>query len=335
MLDVLGLDETCAAVYKALLEQPQAGIEELRRSLRLDEDGLRTSLDRLSELALVRPRQGEPDVYRAVDPQLGVQAVIAHQQEQLAAEQQRVEQLRLAAVHLAADFAAIRPRRGLPDVEQLDDIDEIRDRIHILVREVRDEVMTLVSGGAQSAASMEAARSQDEELLRRGVRMRTVYLDSVRNSPETVEYATWLGELGGEIRTVPALPLRLMIMDRDVAIVPVDGADSKAGALLLAAHGPVTAMCALFDRFWEEATPLGHSPDRDRGRDACGPTRQEAEVLRMLSQGLTDETVAKHLGVSARTARRIAAELMDELGARSRFQAGARAVAKGWLSGEE
>lgn len=335
MLDVLGLDETCAAVYKALLEQPQAGIEELRQSLRLDEDGLRASLDRLSELALVRPRLGEPDVYRAVDPQLGVQAVIAHEQEQLAAEQQRVEQLRLAAVHLAADFAARRPRRGLPDVEQLDDIDEIRDRIHILVREVRDEVMTLVPGGAQSAASMEAARSQDEELLRRGVRMRTVYVDSMRNSPETVEYATWLGELGGEIRTVPALPLRLMIMDRDVAIVPVDGADSKAGALLLAADGPVTAMCALFDCFWEEATPLGPSPDRARGRDACGPTRQEAEVLRMLSQGLTDETVAKHLGVSARTARRIAAELMDELGARSRFQAGARAVAKGWLSGEE
>ncbi|WP_185832100.1 hypothetical protein [Streptomyces sp. WAC 04229] len=55
----------------------------------------------------------------------------------------------------------------------------------------------------------------------------------------------------------------------------------------------------------------------------------------MLSQGLTDETVAKHFSVSARTARLIAAELMDKPGARSRFQAGARAVAKGSLSGEE
>ncbi|RSN64753.1 hypothetical protein DMH12_02090 [Streptomyces sp. WAC 04229] len=81
--------------------------------------------------------------------------------------------------------------------------------------------------------------------------------------------------------------------------------------------------------------PLGHSPDRARDRDACGLTRQEVEVVRMLSQGLTDETVAKHFSVSARTARLIAAELMDKPGARSRFQAGARAVAKGSLSGEE
>ncbi len=53
----------------------------------------------------------------------------------------------------------------------------------------------------------------------------------------------------------------------------------------------------------------------------------------MLAQGLTDEAVAKRLGVSPRPARRIAADLMEKLGARSRFQAGARAVAKGWLSG--
>ncbi|KLI96690.1 helix-turn-helix domain-containing protein [Streptomyces albidoflavus] len=334
MLDTLGLDEACANVYRTLLAQPRAGLEDLRRLLGISEHELRAALDKLSEMALIRPSLNEPHTFRAVDPKLGLHSMVAQEQERLAAEQRRVEQLRAAADRLTADFAASRPHKSALDVERLDGIEEIRDRIHVLVRAVKAEVMTLAPGGAQSAASMEAAKPQDRELLGRGVRMRTLYLDSVRNSPPTVAYAKWLSEQGGEVRTVPSLPIRLMLLDRDVAIVPTDGDNSAAGALVVTANGTLTALCALFDSIWETAMPLGQV-SRDRGRDERGLTSQEAEALRMLSQGLTDEAVAKRLGVSPRTARRIAADLMELLGARSRFQAGARAVAKGWLTGEE
>jgi len=43
--------------------------------------------------------------------------------------------------------------------------------------------------------------------------------------------------------------------------------------------------------------------------------------------------IARKLGVSVRTSRRITAELTQRLGARSRFQAGARAVERGWIKG--
>lgn len=332
MLDALGLDDACENVYRSLLAQPSAGFEELRRSLGVAEAELRDALDKLSELALIRPSLEEPRIYRAVDPELGIQSVIARQQERLAAEQQRVEQLRVAAAQFAADFAASRPHRSTADVERLDGIEEIRDRIKVLVRAVKTDVMTFAPGGAQSAASMEAAKPQDEELLRAGVRMRTLYLDSVRNSPATAGYAKWLSELGGEVRTAPSLPIRLMIMDRSVAIVPTDGENSTSGALVITGSGTLTALAALFDSIWENATPLGAV---SRDRDGRGLTSQEAEALRMLGQGLTDEAVAKRLGVSPRTARRIAADLMELLGARSRFQAGTRAVVKGWLAGDE
>ncbi|MGW2995319.1 helix-turn-helix domain-containing protein, partial [Streptomyces sp. NPDC001193] len=52
---------------------------------------------------------------------------------------------------------------------------------------------------------------------------------------------------------------------------------------------------------------------------------------RLLAEGHTDEGIAKRLGVSHRTARRIATVLMERLGARSRFEAGVRAVRCGWL----
>jgi DNA-binding CsgD family transcriptional regulator len=52
---------------------------------------------------------------------------------------------------------------------------------------------------------------------------------------------------------------------------------------------------------------------------------------RLRAEGHTDEAIAKRLGVSHRTARRIASELMERLDARSRFEAGVRALQQGWL----
>ncbi|MFG3347499.1 helix-turn-helix transcriptional regulator [Streptomyces sp. NPDC048018] len=259
---------------------------------------------------------------------MAIQALMARQEERVAAEQHRTEQIRLAAAQLAADFTTSRAHQNIDGIERLDGLDEIRDRIRLLVRDVREEVLALAPGGGQQAANMEAARPQDQALLERGVRMRTLYLDSVRNSPATVSYAKWLTEYGGEVRTAPSLPVRLTILDRKIAIVPVDDENSSAGALVLTGTGTLTALSALFDTIWARATPLGTTT---RERDPNGLNSQEQAALHLLGQGLTDEAVAKRLGVSPRTARRIAADLMELLGARSRFQAGCRAVGKGWL----
>ncbi|MFE9456346.1 helix-turn-helix domain-containing protein [Streptomyces californicus] len=334
MLEALGLDGVSENVYRAVLAHPQAEFDTLRERLGLPENELRAALDKLSELALVRPGFDQPHCFRAVDPEVGIQAVIARQQERLAAEQQRIEQIRLAAAQLTADFTVARPHKHIDGIERLDGIEEIRERISLLVRGIRTEVMTLAPGGAQSEASMEAAKPQDQILLERGVRMRTLYLESVRNSPATVAYANWLTGLNGEVRTTPSLPIRLMVLDRQIAIVPTDEENSRAGALVLSGSGTVTALCALFDTIWDNAVPLGSSSSRER-EDGRGLSPQESEALRLLGQGLTDDAVAKRLGVSPRTARRIAADLMEKLGARSRLQAGARAVARGWLTGEE
>ncbi|MEU5796320.1 regulatory LuxR family protein [Streptomyces sp. PsTaAH-130] len=332
LLAALGLDRTCESVYRALLARPRLGLGDLRSDLGLSDTDLRRALDNLSELALIRTSSDSPNSFRAVDPEIGVQALIARQQERLAMEQQRIAQLRLAAAQLTAEFSLARPRHITEDVERLDSIEEIRDRISILVRDVTSDVMTLAPDGAQTAENMDAAHPQDLDLLKRGVRMRTVYLDSVRNSPATTTYANWLTDLGGEVRTAPSLPIRLMILDHRTAIVPTDEEDSGAGALVVTASGTIAALCALFDTIWENAVPLGTAT---RDRDERGLTPQEAEALRLLSRGLTDQVVAKRLGVSPRTARRIAADLMEFLGARSRFQAGCRAVARGWLTGDE
>jgi len=175
--------------------------------------------------------------------------------------------------------------------------------------------------------ALQASKPLDEQLLGRAVSIRTIYLDSVRNDPPTVSYARWLTVLGGQVRTVPVLPLRLIVFDRSVAVVPLDPNVTRAGVTLLPSPGAVAAMHALFEQVWENATPLGVAQPRVRQN----LTRQDAALLRLLSQGDTDEMVARKLGVSVRTVRRMASELMAELGARSRFQAGVLAYERGWL----
>ncbi|MEV7880768.1 helix-turn-helix transcriptional regulator [Streptomyces microflavus] len=98
-------------------------------------------------------------------------------------------------------------------------------------------------------------------------------------------------------------------------------------AVILTGQGTLTALCALFESIWETAKPFGEVTRRSES----GLIDTESTALRLLADGFTGEDIAKRLGVSHRTARRVATGLMERLGARSRFEAGVGAVRQGWL----
>ncbi|SNS95619.1 helix-turn-helix domain-containing protein [Actinacidiphila glaucinigra] len=327
MLTALGIDSVTETVYRAMLINPAAGVAVLAHDVGLSVEEVGNALDTLSELALVRPASGDAGRLRAVSPDIGMEILMGRQQAQLAAQQQRLEASRAAAAQLISEYAELRPAASHPGVEQLVGLDQIRDRLTVLTREVREEFLTFAPGGPQTAENMAASRPLNEDLLGRGVQMRTIYLDSVRTHRPTVEHATSLARLGGRIRTTPSLPTRMIIMDRLTAMIPVSSDDTAAGAVLLTGQGTLTALCALFETTWEAAQPLGEIVPTNPN----GLTGQQATALRLLAEGHTDEAIAKRLGVSHRTARRIASELMERLDARSRFEAGVRAVQRGWL----
>ncbi|MGW1773152.1 helix-turn-helix transcriptional regulator [Streptomyces sp. NPDC002104] len=332
MLATLGLDATAEAVYRTMLARPRDGVSALAERLGVTDTEVRHSLDLLSELALIRPSYEQEGELRAVSPEVGMEILMARQQADLAAQQLRIEASRAAAAQLIAEFADLSPAASSPGVEQLVGLDEIRTRITSLAHGVRTDLMTFAPGGGHRPETLEASKASDLALLGRGVRMRSLFQDSVRNSQTTVAYAAWLGELGGEVRTAPDLPTRLMIFDRTTAVIPVSSEDSAAGAVVLTGQGTLTALCALFENVWSNARPLGGTAEE---RSDGGLTPQETTVIRLLAQGLTDEAIAKRLAVSPRTARRLATGLMERLNAASRFEFGVRAVQRGWLPGTE
>lgn len=325
MLEALGLDSTTESVYRALLTHPEWGVSAIAHHAGLDEDVVRRALDRLTELELLRNPAGRPGELRPVSPTVGLSTLLAQTQADLAFRQRQIEQTRMVVEAISAEYNAVRPTDS-GATTRLVGLDAVRVRLEELAHGAKRECLSMV-GGAQHGDTLEASQPLDQLALQRGVSIRSIYQESFRNHPGTLRYAKWLVELGGHARTVPVLPLRIVIIDGEVALVPLEPSDPRSGALEIRSTAVSAAMVSLFEHVWAAATPFGDPPARDEGQ----PSPQERALLQLLADGHTDEAAARELGLSLRTVRRMASDLMTRLGARSRFQAGARATARGWL----
>ena len=326
MLESLGLGADADTTYQLILANPEFGVAELASWLGWPSNRVRAALDELARLSLVRPSGEPPGSVRPVSPELGLTSLLARQERELVQRQQEVAASRLAVTQLISEHADLyRPR---PGVEQLAGTSAIWSRIENLAASCRTEIMAFAPCDSPMSAAPDVSRPLDQAVLDRGVLMRTVCVYGIYNQPEAIGYARWLAERGAMVRTAPQLSLWLIIYDRARTIVPADPDSGSPRAILMHEAGLTGALCELFERVWDGAIPL--SPERPR-RSRKGLTAQEGAVVRLLAEGFTDEVIARRIGVSVRTARRITAELMTRLAARSRFQAGVRAAELGLI----
>ncbi|MFI7348082.1 DUF6879 family protein [Streptomyces sp. NPDC049936] len=326
MLEILGLDSATEAVYQLMLSRPGLGVLELCRELNLTERDVRESLDRLADLTLVRESLEEPGRLRVLSLELALEVMLRRQEQDVLRHQQRLAAAKLAAARVIAERAERRPRADeASEANVLLGLDAIREGLELLAKDLRSECLAVIPGGAQSQASLDASRPLDEAALNRGVDLLSLYQESVRNDSATLDYARWMSESGGQVRTAPLLPPRFLVFDRRVAVVPIDPENTRRGALCTREPAVVATLCALFFQVWETAVPL------DNGRTGEGLTTSEKLLLRFLASGLTDDAAAKRLGVSLRTVRRQMSSLMERLDARSRFEAGLKAAQLGWI----
>ncbi|WP_344946711.1 helix-turn-helix transcriptional regulator [Sphaerisporangium flaviroseum] len=325
MLQQWGLDVHADAVYRLVLTQQDWGIAEIAQELGISETEVRHTIDRLVELSLLHRSSG---ALRASSPSVAFHSLLRRQRAELLRRQEELVTAEDAVNRLISEYSELRGAGARHECDQLDSMDAVRARIETLAYRAKSECLSLMPGGAQSLESLQASRPLDDMLLEREVSVRTVYMDSAGNDPHTVAYARWLIQRGGEVRTTPTLPLRTVIFDCEVALIPLDPHCSGKGAVEVSGEGILTALVALFDHVWGSAIPFGTN-QRPR---ADSITRQERELLRILAQGFTDEAASKKLGIGLRTHRRMVAELMERLGARSRFEAGVKAMERGWLA---
>lgn len=327
LFTTLGLTEQADILYRTMLSSPDCGVAELATRLGWSEQAIRDGLDQLADLSLLYADTDEDGAVRVTSPRLALESLLAREQAEVTRRQQELVASRAAADRLLAEYTELSKETRSVAVYRYVGVEAVRRRIAELAQEVRRESAAFAPGGPQPADNRAASRPIAEALAERGIKGRTVYLDSVRNDPASIRHAEWHVAQGNEIRTVPSLPMRMHIVDGETALVPLDPDDSSKGAAEIREPGAVAGFCALFETVWANALPFGEPPRR--GLE--DPGSQHRELLRLLAQGFTDEAAARRLGVSLRTERRLISELMERLDARSRFQLGQRAMEHGLL----
>jgi DNA-binding CsgD family transcriptional regulator len=330
VFEALGLRGVTELVYLTLLESPGVDPVSFAQQLDLDKHAVSQALDELERLSLLKAPSPDQTALWPVSPERALAVLMARQEEEMAGQQKKIEEAKAAFAYLVK-HAASRPKQPPSGLKYLEGTDALRTRTRDLVESCQSEASVFVPGGPQTLTSLQISRMMDIDLVRRGVRLRAVYLDSVRSDRLTLDYMTRLSDFGGQVRTVPTLPLPMLVVDGRLAIAVANIGEVDAPAVVISNRTVLEALSALFDMVWKAAQPLGPT----KRRDSDGLSAEERHILKLLAGGLTDEATARRLGVSVRTARRKASDLIARLGARSRFQAGAQALARGWIGEDD
>lgn len=329
VLRSLGMDAVCVRVYLAMYSAPRAGTESLAEKLDLDPTEVADAVDTLSGLSLLRPGVDPSSGLRPVSYERAIQTLLRQHSEQLSLQRESLEMLQTTMKELLASPRAGEGSSKRIDVEAVSGTDAVQQLFDLEALRANQTFVAISPSTPAPKEVLEAAQPLDEELITRGVDTRIIYHYSVLADSRNLQYAKWFASIGAQVRRAPVLPPRFMLVDQLIAYIPTTHERPTPRALLVRDPAIVALLSELFEATWAAAEPLTEAGSTTLSEGA--PSSQELALLHILAAGSTDEAAAKKLGVSVRTVRRIMADLMERLGATSRFEAGHRATKRGWL----
>ncbi|MCX4823172.1 LuxR C-terminal-related transcriptional regulator [Streptomyces sp. NBC_01142] len=192
----------------------------------------------------------------------------------------------------------------------------------------RRKVLSMHPGIPLSPEDLADSRPRNQRALDRGVAMRSIHLASMTRVPHGRSHLEALAESGVKVRVAQSLPFRLIVIDDAIAYTSINGTDGEPAALELRGPELVSMLREVFEFCWLDAQPVRTAESEPEGHLL---SERGLAIVQLLSEGRTDSAMARSLGVSPRTFRRLIGQVMEQLGAESRFQAGIRAMELGLL----
>jgi sugar-specific transcriptional regulator TrmB/DNA-binding transcriptional ArsR family regulator len=327
MLGALGLTPDEESAYRALLSSPGATAVELAEALARPGTDVSAALAKLTERGLVI-RAGANGL-SAAPPAMALGAMIAERRDALRTAE-------LALVTFAEEHRAAMAGRSISElIEVVTGVDAIRHRFRQVQQAARTEIRTFVT--APFLAVPPGENEGENAAIDRGVSFRVVIERAALAEPGVIEETVESLRNGVQVRVAKALPMKLVLADAELGLVPLAVApDGEPGAVLLHRNGLLAALEALFESAWQQAYPLdlsiggGNSEARVVELEPEGPTELDRRILALLISGLTDQAVATQLNLSLRTLQRRLRYLMDLAGVDTRMQLGWRAARQDW-----
>lgn len=324
MLSVLGLTEMQELVYRQLVELPSAATDELARRLGVELSDVRLNLESLESLGLVARSVATQDHFTASPPELALGSLIVERQQDIRKAELELHEL-TNLFHKAATG-----RVSLDVIDVVRGPQAVAQHFAQLQRGAKESVRAMVK---PDVVVVDSEENVDEAAaLERGIKYRVIIESQAFNKPGFANQVAVTAATGEDIRVVDALPLRMLIADEELALLPLhseSATSTEVGALLLRPSGLLDAMCALFEMSWQRAQPTYLPADGTVDRPDLDEVDQHLLVL--LRAGITDKAIAGQLGMSLRTVQRKLQLLMTKAEVATRFQLGVAAASKGWI----
>jgi DNA-binding CsgD family transcriptional regulator len=300
-------------VYRTLVTLGPCTGRDLRRELDIAARRVSHAIDELVSIGAIvsRPGRAEPDTTWSAKPPAEV--VSALHQARLRPGARRTLPPR---DQRAATAAVLTEPLVLGDgLRHLVTRALTRERLVELNAVARHELLSMNPEEAFEPESVRAGVALDRRLVERAVPIRALGVQS----PETVPQATPAPSAGRkpQYRQALAVPMKLLVYDRRVALFPVDPHNFERGYLEVTQPPVVSALVAMFERAWAGA----RDPQEDAMPEVVLSSRERA-LISLLAQGHTDVTAARELGLSPRSVSNMMRQLMDRFQVENRFQLG-------------
>jgi DNA-binding CsgD family transcriptional regulator/DNA-binding MarR family transcriptional regulator len=325
MWETVGIPEADARVYEALIPQGQSTVDVLSSRVNFTTARTTRALASLVQRGLVTRTPGRPAKYVAVEPSLAGSVLIAKREHELRQLQQHLNRLDEA---FRTESAAHHPVEHVEVVEGAPKIWRAFVRVQRAAqREVRgfDKPPYFVPPGELGD---EGPNLEERQFLEAGtVGYRIVYDQESVAIPGRLENI-WEGIRRGErARVGTSLPAKLVICDDTIAILSATADYRNGTAYLIHPSSLLVVISELFEAVWDRAVPL----NRTESKNSETMSARDRQLLSLLASGATDAIIARTFNWSIRTVQRHVHELMQQVGARTRFQVGMEAVRRGWL----
>ncbi|MFC8448403.1 LuxR C-terminal-related transcriptional regulator [Kitasatospora sp. NPDC057223] len=201
-------------------------------------------------------------------------------------------------------------------VQHVHGMSEIRHLVSRLAQDYRQEVLACQPGGARPPEHLGDSLNQARDYLGHGGAMRTIYEPAARLHGPTAEYCARAAALGGGIRLLDQPFKRLLIFDRTVAVIPASA--DNTSATFIEDPAMVEFLVGFFEQQWQQAEGV----DWAAVVNGTAESQLPAQIGRLLSQGLTQKSIANRLGLSERTVAGHISRLREQYDADTLFQLG-------------
>jgi len=310
-LDIGQLEERA---YRVLLSLSPGTVQDVAEKLSIPVERAQKLLDRIESKALASRSLELPPRYIAAPPELAVEALIRGKQALL-------EQARLSIADLLT-LTSLAPSES--GQHRLVEVISGREALGLIMQQLLQTVQTEVLGFQRAPVFFSNLNLNPPG----NIRIRSVSDRSYVEIPGRLDVIRQVIGLGEEARFFDPLPLKMVVVDRRVAVIPLSVENPGGPSLLIRESSLVDALCALFDMTWARSTPLAFTMSGEFSGSLQGRRRSKStkDVTSLLASGMPDKAIANSLGLSKTTFNRRIADLMRSLEARSRFQLGWRAA---------